>query len=272
MRGVIVGRRRRRLKCMRFSDDMMLLTEEEMILKDMLLELNDNCEQYGMKIIANKTTNMVIGSYVMVYLTTLATAEVISASPDVPEFCPAGVLLHAKPQNVAKCFSLAAAEMVTTGNIEGSTRNRSHCGDVTRHLDGVVVFRVRKTPFRGDPEVGFGLSFWPFKVLVFLNRRMRPARNEASLAQIRTTREIVSGFYTYEMRDSSRHPIYLQATSQGVATPSLESSALQGRGKEMDSGIEISNPVSAQVTVENHNQIGQSGYLNHGHPDYESRA
>ncbi|KAJ4435578.1 hypothetical protein ANN_18194 [Periplaneta americana] len=26
---------------------------------------------------------------------TLATAEVISASPDVPEFCPAGVLLHA---------------------------------------------------------------------------------------------------------------------------------------------------------------------------------
>ncbi|KAJ4437966.1 hypothetical protein ANN_13905 [Periplaneta americana] len=32
---------------------------------------------------------------VMFYLTTLATAEVISASPDVPEFCPAGVLLHA---------------------------------------------------------------------------------------------------------------------------------------------------------------------------------
>ncbi|KAJ4428265.1 hypothetical protein ANN_24282 [Periplaneta americana] len=32
---------------------------------------------------------------VMVYLTTLATAEVISASPDVPEFCPAGILLHA---------------------------------------------------------------------------------------------------------------------------------------------------------------------------------
>ncbi|KAJ4442815.1 hypothetical protein ANN_04408 [Periplaneta americana] len=32
---------------------------------------------------------------VMFYLTTLATAEVISASPDLPEFCPAGVLLHA---------------------------------------------------------------------------------------------------------------------------------------------------------------------------------
>ncbi|KAJ4448380.1 hypothetical protein ANN_10396 [Periplaneta americana] len=32
---------------------------------------------------------------VMFYLTTLATAEVISASPDVPEFCPTGVLLHA---------------------------------------------------------------------------------------------------------------------------------------------------------------------------------
>ncbi|KAJ4451895.1 hypothetical protein ANN_03373 [Periplaneta americana] len=32
---------------------------------------------------------------VMFYLTTLATAEGISASPDVPEFCSAGVLLHA---------------------------------------------------------------------------------------------------------------------------------------------------------------------------------
>ncbi|KAJ4428243.1 hypothetical protein ANN_24260, partial [Periplaneta americana] len=32
---------------------------------------------------------------VMFYLTTLATVEVISASPDVPEFYPAGVLLHA---------------------------------------------------------------------------------------------------------------------------------------------------------------------------------
>ncbi|KAJ4447800.1 hypothetical protein ANN_09808 [Periplaneta americana] len=35
--------------------------EEEMILRDMLLELSDNCEQYGMKINANKTNTMVIG-------------------------------------------------------------------------------------------------------------------------------------------------------------------------------------------------------------------
>ncbi|KAJ4443415.1 hypothetical protein ANN_05083 [Periplaneta americana] len=35
--------------------------KEEMILKDMLLELSDSCEQYGMKINANKTKTMVIG-------------------------------------------------------------------------------------------------------------------------------------------------------------------------------------------------------------------
>ncbi|KAJ4428825.1 hypothetical protein ANN_25818 [Periplaneta americana] len=40
---------------------MALLAEEEMILKDMLVELNDSCEQYGMKINANKTNTMVIG-------------------------------------------------------------------------------------------------------------------------------------------------------------------------------------------------------------------
>ncbi|KAJ4438663.1 hypothetical protein ANN_14610 [Periplaneta americana] len=59
--GVIVGRRR--IKCIRFADDrpMALLTKEEMILKNMLLDLNDSCEQYGMKINANKTKSMVIG-------------------------------------------------------------------------------------------------------------------------------------------------------------------------------------------------------------------
>ncbi|KAJ4438600.1 hypothetical protein ANN_14547 [Periplaneta americana] len=59
MEGVIVGGRR--IKCIRFVDDMALLAEEEMILKDMLLELNDTCEQHGMKINANKTKSMVIG-------------------------------------------------------------------------------------------------------------------------------------------------------------------------------------------------------------------
>ncbi|KAJ4447322.1 hypothetical protein ANN_09326, partial [Periplaneta americana] len=58
MGGVIGGRR---IKCIRFADDMALLAEEEMILRDMPLELNDSCEQYGMKINANKTKTMVIG-------------------------------------------------------------------------------------------------------------------------------------------------------------------------------------------------------------------
>ncbi|KAJ4439668.1 hypothetical protein ANN_07796 [Periplaneta americana] len=35
--------------------------KEETILRDMLLELNDSCEQYGMKINGNKTKTMVIG-------------------------------------------------------------------------------------------------------------------------------------------------------------------------------------------------------------------
>ncbi|KAJ4442802.1 hypothetical protein ANN_04395 [Periplaneta americana] len=59
MEGVIVGGRR--INCIRFADDMALLAEEDMILRDMLLELNDSCEQYGMKINANKTKSMVIG-------------------------------------------------------------------------------------------------------------------------------------------------------------------------------------------------------------------
>ncbi|KAJ4431589.1 hypothetical protein ANN_20188 [Periplaneta americana] len=59
MGGVIVGGRR--IKCIRFADDMALLTEEEMILRNMLLELNDGCEQYGMKTNVNKTNTMVKG-------------------------------------------------------------------------------------------------------------------------------------------------------------------------------------------------------------------
>ncbi|KAJ4445320.1 hypothetical protein ANN_07125 [Periplaneta americana] len=59
MEGVIVGGRR--IKCIRFADNMALLVEEEMILRNMLLELNDSCEQYGMKVNANKTKIMVIG-------------------------------------------------------------------------------------------------------------------------------------------------------------------------------------------------------------------
>ncbi|KAJ4437463.1 hypothetical protein ANN_17607 [Periplaneta americana] len=59
MRGMIAEGRR--IKCIRFADDMALLAEEEMILRDMLLELNVRCEQYGMQINANKTKTMAIG-------------------------------------------------------------------------------------------------------------------------------------------------------------------------------------------------------------------
>ena len=40
----------RRIKCMRFADDMALLAGDERMLKSMLMELNDKCEDYGMKI------------------------------------------------------------------------------------------------------------------------------------------------------------------------------------------------------------------------------
>ncbi|KAJ4433583.1 hypothetical protein ANN_15893 [Periplaneta americana] len=44
--GMIVGERR--IKCIRFADDMALLAKEEMILRDMLLELNDSCEHVAL--------------------------------------------------------------------------------------------------------------------------------------------------------------------------------------------------------------------------------
>ncbi|KAJ4440155.1 hypothetical protein ANN_08293 [Periplaneta americana] len=51
----------RRIKCIRFADDMALLVEKEMILKNMLLKLNDSCEQYGKNVNVNKTKSIVIG-------------------------------------------------------------------------------------------------------------------------------------------------------------------------------------------------------------------
>ncbi|KAJ4428328.1 hypothetical protein ANN_24347 [Periplaneta americana] len=57
--GVIVEGRR--MKCIRFAADNVALLAEEMILRDMQLELNDSFEQYGMKINSNKTKTMVIG-------------------------------------------------------------------------------------------------------------------------------------------------------------------------------------------------------------------
>ena len=52
---------RRRTKCIRFADYMALLAEDERMLKNMLMELNDRCEDYGMKINKNKTKTMAIG-------------------------------------------------------------------------------------------------------------------------------------------------------------------------------------------------------------------
>ena len=57
--GVNVGGRR--IKCIRFADDMALLAEDERMLENMLMELNDRCEDYGMKINISKTKAMVIG-------------------------------------------------------------------------------------------------------------------------------------------------------------------------------------------------------------------
>ena len=50
-----------RIKCIRFTDDMALLAEDERMLKNMPMELNDICEDYGMKINISKTKTMVIG-------------------------------------------------------------------------------------------------------------------------------------------------------------------------------------------------------------------
>ena len=40
---------------------MALLVEDERMLKNMLMELNERCEDYGMKINVSKTKDMVIG-------------------------------------------------------------------------------------------------------------------------------------------------------------------------------------------------------------------
>ena len=57
--GVNIGGRR--IKWKRFADDMALLAEDERMLKNMLMELNDRCEDYGMKMNKGKTKTMVIG-------------------------------------------------------------------------------------------------------------------------------------------------------------------------------------------------------------------
>ena len=53
--------RGRRIKCIIIADDMALLAEDERMLKNMLMDLNERCEDYGMKINISKTKAMVIG-------------------------------------------------------------------------------------------------------------------------------------------------------------------------------------------------------------------
>ena len=50
----------RRIKCIRFTDDMALLADDERMLKNTLMELNDRCDDYRMKININNTKIMVI--------------------------------------------------------------------------------------------------------------------------------------------------------------------------------------------------------------------
>ena len=58
--GVNIGGRRN--KCIGFPDDMALLAEDERTLKNMLMGLNDRCQDYGMKININKMNTMIIGT------------------------------------------------------------------------------------------------------------------------------------------------------------------------------------------------------------------
>ena len=57
----------RSIKCIRFADDMALLAEDKRMLKNIPLEIsdrceiNDGCEDYGLKINISKTKVMVIG-------------------------------------------------------------------------------------------------------------------------------------------------------------------------------------------------------------------
>ena len=57
-RGINIGGKR--MECIRFADDMVLLAENEDIVNKMLEDLNNKCEEYGMKINKKKTKSMVI--------------------------------------------------------------------------------------------------------------------------------------------------------------------------------------------------------------------
>ena len=56
-----VNVRGRRIKCIRFASDVALLAEDERMLKNMLMELKERCEDCGMKMNISKTKATVIG-------------------------------------------------------------------------------------------------------------------------------------------------------------------------------------------------------------------
>ena len=49
------------MKCIKFADGMALLAGDERMLKKMLIELNERCEDYMIKINISKTKAMVVG-------------------------------------------------------------------------------------------------------------------------------------------------------------------------------------------------------------------
>ena len=51
----------RRVECIRFADDMVVMAESAREMKKMVGDLNTKLEEYGMKINKKKTKSMVIG-------------------------------------------------------------------------------------------------------------------------------------------------------------------------------------------------------------------
>lgn len=59
-RGICIGGKR--IECIRFADDMVLLAESERTANNMLKDLNEACVEYGMQINTAKTKSMVIST------------------------------------------------------------------------------------------------------------------------------------------------------------------------------------------------------------------
>lgn len=59
-RGIRIGRKR--IECIRFADDVVLVAESERTVNNMLKHLHDACVEYGMKINTAKTESMIIST------------------------------------------------------------------------------------------------------------------------------------------------------------------------------------------------------------------